>query len=46
MYIFSKEILIFKKKSKLNFTQINFQAIQEHDVDFMLDELDRLGHDL
>ena len=43
-----KTNFIFPKKinPKLHFSKINFQAIQESDVDFMLDELDRLGHDL
>ena len=41
-YSYLKQILFFKKYSQIN----NFQAIQESDVDFMLDELDRLGHDL
>jgi hypothetical protein len=39
-------MLLIKNYSKIKFSKINFQAIQEHDVDFMLDELDRLGHDL
>ena len=47
IFLFKTNFIFQKNIPKLNFSQINnFQAIQESDVDFMLDELDRLGHDL